>query len=273
MQVVALIGASGTGKSHRASFVADRYKAGAIIDDGLLIADGRIVAGYSAKREATRMAAVKRAIFFDSAHAQEVRSALSTTDPETLLVLGTSRNMVRRILGALALEAYPIQWVAIDDVASAADIANAQRVRRQEGKHVIPAPTLEVRKTFSGYIVAPLRFIFPGRTRPMVVEKSIVRPTYSSLGRFYIADTVVSAIAAYVARRVPGIGSVLRVVVQSGAGGVDMELEVTLNVTEHLFEVLETVQRTICRQIESSTALNVRAVQVYARRLEREERG
>jgi hypothetical protein len=42
--------------------VAEQINADSIIDDGLLIVDGRIVAGISAKREATRVAAVKRAI-------------------------------------------------------------------------------------------------------------------------------------------------------------------------------------------------------------------
>ena len=50
MEVIALVGPSGTGKSHRALLVAHNNQADAIIDDGLLIKDGTIIAGKSAKR-------------------------------------------------------------------------------------------------------------------------------------------------------------------------------------------------------------------------------
>ncbi|MCR3923255.1 MAG: ATP-binding protein, partial [Firmicutes bacterium] len=69
MQVYALIGPSGTGKSHRASYLAFKYEIPLIVDDGLLIAGASVLAGKSAKREATRFAAVKRAIFHDDKHA------------------------------------------------------------------------------------------------------------------------------------------------------------------------------------------------------------
>ena len=156
MIIIALVGPSGSGKSHRASMVADRYLADAILDDGLLIVDGRIVAGQSAKREVTRMAAVKRAILLDPEHAQDIRQALAQSGPSRLLVLGTSRNMISKILSGLHLEDALVEWVAIEELASAKEIESAKRERIQEGKHVIPAPTLEVRKTFSGYLVAPL---------------------------------------------------------------------------------------------------------------------
>ena len=42
MDVIALVGPSGTGKSHRALLVAHKHQADAIIDDGILIKDGKI---------------------------------------------------------------------------------------------------------------------------------------------------------------------------------------------------------------------------------------
>ncbi|MCL4424759.1 MAG: hypothetical protein M1553_04775 [Firmicutes bacterium] len=54
IEVVALVGPSGTGKSHRAQLVAYEEEVDAVVDDGLLIKDSKILAGRSAKREATR---------------------------------------------------------------------------------------------------------------------------------------------------------------------------------------------------------------------------
>ena len=59
MDVIALVGPSGTGKSHHALIVAHKHKADAIIDDGILIKDGKIVGGHSAKKEQSKIMAVR----------------------------------------------------------------------------------------------------------------------------------------------------------------------------------------------------------------------
>lgn len=63
MVVYALIGKSGTGKSHRAQQVSRSFGIEYIIDDGLLIKGNRIIAGKSAKKEPTKIAAIRRAVF------------------------------------------------------------------------------------------------------------------------------------------------------------------------------------------------------------------
>ncbi len=269
MIIIALVGPSGTGKSHRASMVADRYMADAILDDGLLIVDGRIVAGTSAKQEVTRMAAVKRAILLDPEHAQNIRERLAEVHPNRLLLLGTSRNMIAKILSALQIETAAIEWVAIETLATAEEMDSAKRERLQEGKHVIPAPTLEVRKTFSGYLVAPLQFIFyqHGRGHRVTVEKSIVRPTYSQLGRFYIAETVLASISARAGESCPGVRSVPRVIVRAGAEGVRFQLDVQIEHRVHLFAMMELIQQRVRQWVEGTTSLSVVEVAVNARQI------
>jgi uncharacterized alkaline shock family protein YloU len=268
VQVFALIGPSGTGKSHHASMVAAERGCDLILDDGLLVMEGRILAGRSAKREETRVAAVKRAVLTDPDHARAIKEQLLIHRPERFLVLGTSRHMVDRILEALDLQDAPVTVLPIGEVASAGDIEMARIIRRQQGKHVIPAPTLEVKKTFSGYLVDPLHFIVRGRERrQQLVEKSVVRPTYSSLGRFYIADTVVTTIAAHSARRVDGVTRVTRCALQSGEDGVAVRIELSVAVGVFIPDVLRAVQQAVRQQIEHHTALNVLAVDALARRL------
>ena len=50
MRVIAFVGPSGTGKSYRSVMVSQQYGADAIIDDGLLISHGKVIAGTSAKK-------------------------------------------------------------------------------------------------------------------------------------------------------------------------------------------------------------------------------
>lgn len=268
MEVIALVGPAGTGKSHRASLVAHEVGADAIVDDGLLIHGSRIVAGRSAKAEATRLAAVRRAIFTEPDHREEVREAIRRLGPQRLLVLGTSEDMVRRICDALELPA-PSRSVSIYDVASPDEIRRARRIRRRLGKHVIPAPTLEVKRRLSGLLVDRLRLFYRSKQARggMVIEKSVVRPTFSSLGRFYIADTVVGAIAEYAAAREPGIEAVLRARVESGPEGVEVSLEVSVWSGVPIVPVCRGAQRRAREAVEFMTALQVRSVDVIARRV------
>ncbi len=265
--MLALVGPSGTGKSHHASMVAAEHGIDVMLDDGVLVRGGRILAGRSAKREHTRVAAVKRAILADPDHAETIRSALAAVDPQALLVMGTSRHMIDRILQKLNLTTAPVEVLTIADVSSAADIDRARSIRRQHGKHVIPAPTLEVKKTFSGYLVDPLQFIVRGRGPRQLVEKSVVRPTYSSLGRFFISDTVITALAAHAAGAVRGVARVSKTLLTSGEEGVALRLELSVSGGARIPDVLRAVQREVAVQVEHHTALNVLAVDVLARRL------
>lgn len=266
MEVVALVGPAGSGKSHRASWVAQEHGCEAIIDDGLLIQDGKIVAGQSAKREDSKVAAVKRAIFLDDEHRLDVKTAIRSRRLEKLLVIGTSDDMVQRICDALDIPR-PDITVRINEIASPAQIRLARRQRLQ-GKHVIPAPTMEVKKTFSGYLVDPVRFLLKrGSDQDLAVEKSVVRPTFSQLGKFFIADTVVSQIAIHAAEQVAGIGKVNRVVVESRHEGVALDLEVTLLYGYQVWEALGQAQEAAAQAVEHMTALNVLELNVSGRRL------
>ena len=117
MEVIFLVGPSGTGKSHMATNIAHDLEAQVIIDDGLLIQGNRILAGSSAKRQPTRIGAIKSALFMDDNQVQEIRIALSEIAPDKVLILGTSQEMAERIALRLGLPA-PSKIINIEDVAS-----------------------------------------------------------------------------------------------------------------------------------------------------------
>ncbi len=269
MEVLALVGSSGTGKSYRASLVAHDLSVDLIVDDGLLVKDSKILAGRSAKREATMMAAIRRAIFADPKDAVEVQAKIESLKPQRVLVLGTSREMIEKIVSALHLP-YPSRYIEITEVSSREDVRKAVRIRKEQGKHVIPAPTFEVKKTFSGYLVDPLRFFLrkrAGDQKGYMIEKSVVRPTFSSLGKFVIIDSVVMAIAARVARQIKGVSKVSKVQIESGETGVTIRVDIAVAYGLPIFEVLAGVQKAVKESVEYMTALNVLSVDVRARKL------
>jgi len=270
-EVIALVGPSGSGKSHAALQLAHELRSDVIIDDGLLIEESRILAGRSAKREQSMVAAVRRAIFAEPEHAAQVREGLAVRRPRRVLIIGTSRGMVNRIAERLNLPR-PHRYIGIAEVSSADEIQRALKERRDQNKHVIPAPTFEVKKTFSGYLVHPVRLLLRSRGTHApdhyLVEKSVVRPTYSSLGKFFIADSVLMSIAVKACLEVEGVARVLRVALNDLPEGVEVNVDIALLYGCRPMTVLIEVQHRVKQILEHMTAINVVRANVAGKKMQ-----
>ncbi|MFM1653130.1 hypothetical protein ACI7RC_13625 [Brevibacillus sp. B_LB10_24] len=191
MEVYALYGSSGTGKSSSALELAHRLEIEAIIDDGILIYQGRKVAGTSAKYEKTKIQAVKRAIFFYPDHTEEVKRIMGRLPISRLLVIGTSKRMIERIVTTLELPA-PARFISIESIKPAQEIKAARYIRETQGKHVIPVPRVEVEKDFFQRIIASAQQIFSTR-KEVIGETTIVQPAFSG-GRIQVYEHVLKKI-------------------------------------------------------------------------------
>jgi ABC-type dipeptide/oligopeptide/nickel transport system ATPase component len=176
MEVYALVGASGTGKSTKVLTLAHQLGIHTIIDDGLLIHEGRKIAGYSSKYEQTSVAAIKRAIFHDPVHKEEIIRELNKISVEKLLILGTSKKMVNRIAEQLQLPQVK-EYILIEDVVPQSEIRQAQFIRQTEGKHAIPIPQIQVEKDRWGRLIASVEKIFSAK-KELIGERTIVRPPF-----------------------------------------------------------------------------------------------
>ena len=225
MQVYAFVGKTGTGKSYNAQRVAKENKINYIIDDAILIKNTKVVAGRSAKTEANFIASVKAAVFLDENRRAEMIQALKKENPEKILILGTSDDMVEKIAANLKLGKI-YKTIYIQDIATDDQIKEARRSRVEDGKHVVPVPTLEIKKQFSGYFLDSLKsFNFFGRDDDSVhdnSEKTIIRPTYSYLGNYTISDNVINAIISHVVSRVDGVSKVFKVVTEKYIDGMKL---------------------------------------------------
>jgi hypothetical protein len=272
MEVIALVGPSGTGKSHRALIVAHEHNIDGIIDDGLLIKDSKIIAGRSAKKEPSKIRAVKTAIFMDPDHAAEVRQGIETIKPERLLILGTSRNMVNKIIETLRLP--PVSKIInIEEIASKQEIAKARESRAKKGRHIIPVPTIELKPYFSGYLIDPLEIFFKkpqSAKRRKLGEKSIVRPTFSYYGKLFIADAAIAAIVDNVATSDLAITRTGQINIKSSQDrekGISISLDVTIKYGQPLREILVNAQQRIKNMVEFMTGMMVKDVNIEVRRL------
>lgn len=272
MRVYGLVGPSGTGKSYKASNLANELNIPYIIDDGLFIKGSKVIAGASAKKEATMIAAVRRALFMDKEHAYKVMEAIDRSKPNAILILGTSVNMVKRIIENLYLPTMD-EIIRIEDIATEEEIDVARTIRREQGKHVIPVPTFEIRKDFSGYLLHPLRILrFTEKGRKIeTTEKTVMRPTFSYMGKFFIADLALESIAGYNAYKVEGVNKVTKVSSASHAGGVVIDIEISVYYGYPIHRIMEDIQRYIYDDIVNLTGINVLQVNVFTRSVIRVE--
>lgn len=267
MEVIAFVGPSGTGKSHRALVVAHENKIDCLIDDGILIHHNRIVAGFSAKKEDSRLKAVRRAIFQDPEQISSVKAALDKIKPERLLILGTSENMVRKICHSLSLDE-PSRFIHIEDVATPKEIEKAQHARLKEGKHIIPVPTMELKPHFKGYLIDPIKSIFK-RSKLLKnqeeFEKSVIRPVFSYYGRLTFSDAVVQDLVKNAVSKVRGMVAVNDLKIKKSTKGNNallLEMSVTIQYGYPVKSLMKKTQEMIRQEIEYITGMSMERLQI-----------
>ena len=269
IKTYAFVGPSGTGKSYRAQMVANERGIKYIIDDGLLISDNEVLAGISAKKAPTKIETVRNALFQSEEKKQEIQKVLKKNKPDSILILGTSDEMVKRIAENLGLE--PIsETIYITDVATEEEIEMARNIRVTQGKHVIPVPTFAIKKDFSGYLLDPLQiFKSTGKGKaPYISEKSIIRPTFSYMGNFTISDSVFKQIIDYVADKIKGINKISRIIIKKHDGyddGMYIYLEVIIEFGYNINETMGNLKQKIIKEIEHLTAMNVLNMEIVVK--------
>ena len=269
MKTYAFVGPSGTGKSYRAQMVANSRNIKFIIDDGLLISGNEVIAGVSAKKAPTKIETVKNALFQSEEKKKEIQKAIKKYKPESILILGTSDEMVSKIAKNLGFE--PIsETIYIQDVATEDEMAMAKNIRVTQGKHVIPVPTFAIKKDFSGYLLDPLQiFKSTGKgNAPYISEKSIVRPTFSYLGNYTISDNVFKQIIEYVAENTEGIYKIHRTIVKKHQGYNDGIFIYTELIIQFGYNVMETVKKykiKVLKEIDKLTSMNVLNIDIIVR--------
>ena len=187
IEVLAFVGAAGTGKSQRASQVARQYGIDFVIDDGLLVSKGQIMAWKSAKAEKNLVRAIRRALFEYAPHRLEVVAFLAAHVPCKVMVIATSNSMMEKIVEKLGL---PQPWRVIDitEVASHEEINNALRERREKKQHVVPVSRTQIQRNFAGKLVSQLKDLFKSRQDE---TRTVVKPPFSFDGRVTIEEEAI----------------------------------------------------------------------------------
>ena len=180
--------------------------------------------------------------------------------------------MVEKIAKNLGLSKVQ-ETVYINEVATEEEMETARRIRVTQGKHVIPVPTFEIKKDFSGYILDPLQiFKSTGKgNEPYIAEKSLIRPAFSYMGKFTISDTVFKQIIDLVLQKIDGVYKLNRVIIQKEEGGLDdgifIYMEITIEYGYNIKDLSDIVRNKIKKEIEHLTAMNVLRMEIYIKNI------
>lgn len=273
MEVNVLIGPSGTGKSHRAIMVAHQTNSDIIIDDGLLIKGNQILVGHTAKKQATRIGAIKAALFTEEELADKAREVLRNNNPSGVLILGTSLGMVQRIASTLGLPGIS-KIIDIQEVASPGEIKKAIINRTRFSRHVIPAPTMEVRKKFPGTLIDPLLvMIRKERDNKSSVgknwqEQSVIRPNFTFYGRLTISENAISSIVELTIKEISGVRKPGRIHVTQAEEGLIIDISPVLHYGIYLIGVAEKIQTTVKDRVEYMTGLSIKNINITIKDIE-----
>lgn len=281
IQVYALVGECGTGKSYHSKILAEENGIPAIIDDGLLIQEDKIIAGRSAKREKTYMGAVRVALFDDKAHRDEVAKALKNLHFKKILLIGTSEKMVSKIALRLQLP-QPSKIIHIQDIASQEEIEKAKKSRNVEGKHVIPVSSIEVKQKYPQIFSNSVHEFFTKHTffsnltqgkgkKKKMMEKSIVQPEFSKKGRVEISEAALTQMVMHCVNECDPDVKVKKISIKTDARGYRLLVTIDVPFGTQLTGKVHKLQQYIIDKIESFTGILIEEVSIIIDKITKPE--
>lgn len=101
--------------------------------------------------------------------------------------------------------------------------------------------------------------------KPYISEKSIIRPTFSYMGKFTISDLVFRQILEYLAQKTPAIHKILKTRVENYGEGAKIYMEVSIVYGFNVVEGLNNFKEKSKKEIETLTAMNVVELEVVAK--------
>jgi hypothetical protein len=270
----------GTGKSYRAQKIAYDNNIETIIDDGLLIKGSRVIEGVSAKTAKTKVQTVKAALFSTEKEQERIRNSIKKERIKSILILGTSDEMVKRIQENLKLPKIE-KTIYIQDVSTKEEMEEAVRIRRTEGKHIVPVPTFEIKKDFSGILLDPFQILKRGKKKDKKknkkenagVERSVIRPAFSYFGKYTIKDKVFKDIIRLVCDRIQGITEISTIRIDKAQNSNDVEISMNMEIAYgyNIEEMAEEMKKQSKKELEYMTSVNISMVNVKIVKIEVDE--
>jgi hypothetical protein len=184
--------------------------------------------------------------------------------------------MVNKIAGRLQLPP-PSKVITIEEIASQEEIEKAIRIRRIEGKHVIPVPSIEAKRSYPNIFYDAVR-IFTRKplldgigATPRVYEKSLVRPEYSKRNRVIISGTALSQMVIHCVNEYDPALRIKKIAVKEDETGYRVVMTIDVPYGIQLGGNIQDLQQYIIDDIERYTGILIEEVNIIIDKIIQEE--
>ncbi len=232
-----------------------------IIDDGLVISRGRILAGRSAKSEINRLRAIKRAIFEYPEHRDEVADYLAKNHPAKLMILATSEGMAEKITLRLGLNP-PVKIIKISDVSTPEEIEAALRERKEKKQHVVPAAKAQIQQNFAGKLVSQIKGFFKGKSKEEA-SNTIVKPLFSFNGKVTIGTDALLEMCRKLLELRDHVRKIKTIDIETDDDKISVSVEIDLNLSgRSALSIAKTLQRKLRMGLSYFTGMEIKQVNI-----------
>jgi uncharacterized alkaline shock family protein YloU len=171
--------------------------------------------------------------------------------------------MIYRIAKKLNLP-HPARIINIEDVATPEEIEKARHSRKQDGKHIIPVPAMEVKRKHAQIFFNAVRIFFKRQfgliKKHDVFEKTIVRPIFANKGRVSISEQALAQMVLHCVADFDSSLSVKKVIITEQAGSYGIEVLIRVPFRAQLSGPMHQLQSYIHESIESFTGFALERV-------------
>jgi uncharacterized alkaline shock family protein YloU len=210
------------------------------------------------------MTAVKTAVFHDKAHRQEVTQCLEKQKFRRLLIIGTSDGMVRKIAESLRLPP-PAKIIQIEDIATEDEIQTALHHRNVHGRHVIPVPSIEVKRTYPKTMADSIKIFLKqqfGLGGEQVFEKSVIRPEFTKKGEVTISESALTQMLLHCLQENNSQIKLKKVTIKNEGPSYHIDLAISIPYGMELIPNINELQNYIVTSIERFTGIMIQELNV-----------
>ena len=217
----------------------------------------------------TYMGAVRVALFDDKEHRDEIARALKKAHIKKILILGTSEKMVLKIAMRLQLP-QPQKIIRIEDIATREEIEKAIKSRQVEGKHVIPVPSIEIKRNYPQIFSNSIKVFFrknklfakKNQNDGKLFEKSIVQPEFSKKGRIEISEAALTQMVMHCVSECDEAVRVKKMTIKTDSRGYRIIILIDVPFGTQLTGKIHKLQQYIIDKIESYTGILIEEVSI-----------
>ena len=153
----------------------------------------------------------------------------------------------------------PHRIINIDDVATQHEIEIAQRSRAHEGKHIIPVPSVEVKRNYPHIFFDSVKIFIRKNLRlkksELFIEKSVVTPEFSDRGRISISESSLSQMVIHCVNEFDPSLRILKIIIRQDRHNFGINVILDIPYGTQITGKIHNLQKYILENIEKFTGI------------------